>query len=42
MNAGVTLAGPALVVDNYTTILLPSSFNLAVDELQNIIITENP
>ncbi|MFC1826954.1 hydantoinase/oxoprolinase family protein [Thermodesulfobacteriota bacterium] len=42
MTAGVTLAGPALVVDNYTTILLPSSFDLAVDELQNIIIQVQP
>ena len=33
---GVILAGPALVVDNYTTILLPSGFKLEVDELQNI------
>ena len=33
---GVMLAGPALIVDNYTTILLPSSFKLEVDELQNI------
>jgi N-methylhydantoinase A len=38
MTTGFTLAGPALVVDNYTTILLPVSFVLEVDELQNIII----
>ena len=39
MAAGLTLAGPALVIDNYTTILLPESFSLAVDELHNIIIS---
>jgi N-methylhydantoinase A len=38
MTTGFTLAGPALVVDNYTTILLPASFVLEVDDLQNIII----
>ena len=36
MTTGFTLAGPALVVDDYTTILLPASFVLKVDELQNI------
>ena len=40
MEAGSTLAGPALVVDNYTTILLPDSFFLVVDELYNLIIQE--
>jgi len=39
MAAGLTLAGPALVIDNYTTILLPESFSLEVDELYNIIIS---
>ncbi|KPK36312.1 MAG: hypothetical protein AMK70_02780 [Nitrospira bacterium SG8_35_1] len=39
MAAGLTLAGPALVIDNYTTILLPESFSLDVDELHNIIIS---
>jgi N-methylhydantoinase A len=38
MAAGLILAGPALVVDNYTTILLPASFFLEVDELHNLII----
>ena len=38
MAAGLTLAGPALIVDNYTTILLPASFSLEVDELHNLII----
>jgi N-methylhydantoinase A len=42
MRAGLTLAGPALIVDNYTTILLPASFSLAVDELHNLIITGKP
>ncbi len=41
MDAGSTLAGPALVVDNYTTILLPASFSLEVDELHNLIIQGN-
>lgn len=43
---GSTLAGPALIVDDYTTVLLPDSFSLAVDELHNLIIAgashENP
>ena len=38
LTPGVSLAGPALVIDNYTTILLPASFSLYVDELDNIII----
>jgi N-methylhydantoinase A len=38
MASGLVLAGPALVVDNYTTILLPASFLLEVDELHNLII----
>jgi len=38
MASGIVLAGPALVVDNYTTILLPASFLLEVDELHNLII----
>jgi hypothetical protein len=41
MAAGLTLAGPALIVDNYTTILLPASFSLEVDELHNLIITNH-
>jgi N-methylhydantoinase A len=41
MAAGLTLAGPALIVDNYTTILLPASFSLEVDELHNLIIQGN-
>ena len=39
MTAGSKLAGPALVIDNYTTILLPGSFSLEVDELHNLIIS---
>jgi N-methylhydantoinase A len=35
---GQKIAGPALVIDNYTTILVPSSFELEVDPLYNIII----
>jgi N-methylhydantoinase A/oxoprolinase/acetone carboxylase beta subunit len=38
MAEGLTLSGPALIVDNYTTILLPASFSLAVDNLHNLII----
>ena len=37
MAAGLTLAGPALVIDNYTTILLPATFSLEVDELHNLV-----
>jgi N-methylhydantoinase A len=39
LHVGATLEGPALIVDNYTTILLPGSFSLAVDELENLAIT---
>jgi len=39
MAAGLTLTGPALVVDNYTTILLPALFSLEVDELHNLTIS---
>jgi N-methylhydantoinase A len=39
MTAGSTLTGPALVVDNYTTILLPESFELEVDELLNLMVS---
>jgi len=35
---GQNISGPALVIDNYTTILLPASFELAVDTLYNIVI----
>jgi N-methylhydantoinase A len=38
LTAGASLVGPALVVDNYTTILLPDSFSLEVDELHNILL----
>ncbi|MDX1776946.1 MAG: hydantoinase/oxoprolinase family protein, partial [Desulfobulbales bacterium] len=38
MAAGLTLAGPALIVDSYTTILLPPSFAMEVDELHNLIL----
>ena len=41
MPAGLSVSGPVLVVDNYTTILLPASFALEVDELQNLIILGN-
>jgi len=37
--AGSNLTGPALVIDNYTTILLPELFSLEVDELQNLMIS---
>jgi N-methylhydantoinase A len=39
MAAGLTLTGPALIVDNYTTILLPALFSLEVDELHNLTIS---
>jgi N-methylhydantoinase A len=35
---GQNISGPALVIDNYTTVLVPSSFELGVDSLYNIII----
>jgi len=41
MTAGLTLPGPALIVENYSTILLPASFSLSADELDNLIITRN-
>jgi N-methylhydantoinase A len=41
MPTGLSLAGPALVVDNYTTILLPASFSLEVDGLHNLVIQGN-
>ena len=37
--SGSNFAGPALIADNYTTIILPESFSLEVDELHNIIIS---
>jgi N-methylhydantoinase A len=46
MAVGARLTGPALVVDNYTTVLLPPGFDLETDELSNLIIRgdyrENP
>ena len=39
LSSGSNFAGPALIVDNYTTIILPESFSLEVDELHNIIIS---
>ncbi|MBW2522346.1 MAG: hypothetical protein JRD64_06535, partial [Deltaproteobacteria bacterium] len=38
MVAGATLSGPALVADNYTTVLLPASFSLEVDTFHNLVI----
>jgi N-methylhydantoinase A len=38
MVAGAILSGPALVADNYTTVLLPESFSLEVDALHNLVI----
>ena len=35
---GHTVAGPALIVDDYTTILLPARFHLRVDSLLNLLI----
>jgi len=35
---GHTVAGPALIVDDYTTILLPAGFHLRVDTLLNLLI----
>jgi N-methylhydantoinase A len=35
---GHYLAGPALIVDDYTTILLPDRFDLRVDSLLNLLI----
>ena len=35
---GHTVAGPALIVDDYTTILLPVRFHLRVDSLLNLLI----
>jgi N-methylhydantoinase A len=37
--SGSNFEGPALIADNYTTIILPESFSLEVDELHNIIIS---
>ena len=41
LHNGQTLQGPALIIDNYTTILLPAGFFLKVDELLNLVITVN-
>lgn len=41
MATGLHVSGPALVVDNYTTILLPAEFSLEVDELLNLVICQN-
>ncbi len=38
MTAGAEITGPALIVDDYTTVLLPANFTLEVDELLNIVI----
>ena len=38
---GHRLSGPALVVDDYTTILLPAHFHLLVDHLLNLLIRPN-
>jgi len=41
MLPGQNISGPALVIDNYTTIMVPSSFELGVDTLNNIILQWN-
>ena len=41
LHYGHFVKGPALVSDNYTTILIPSHFNLFVDSLLNLIIKPN-
>jgi len=38
---GHRLTGPALIVDDYTTILLPSRYHLVVDRLLNLLIRPN-
>jgi N-methylhydantoinase A len=38
LKPGHTLKGPALVVDNYTTILVQENYELSVDSLLNIIL----
>lgn len=38
MGTGATVSGPALIVDNYATVLLPESFSLEVDTLHNLVI----
>ncbi|MBW2466245.1 MAG: hydantoinase/oxoprolinase family protein [Deltaproteobacteria bacterium] len=38
---GQGLKGPALIVDNYTTVLLTDDFSLTVDTLLNLIIERN-
>lgn len=38
LRCGQQLCGPALIVDAYTTILLPGGFFLQVDEMDNLII----
>jgi N-methylhydantoinase A len=38
LRPGHRLAGPALIVDDYTTILLPSGFALGIDLLLNLVI----
>ena len=39
--SGHCLSGPALIVDDYTTILLPAHFHLKVDHLLNLLIRPN-
>ncbi|RJX35838.1 MAG: hydantoinase/oxoprolinase family protein [Desulfurivibrio sp.] len=41
LTSGHHLQGPALIVDDYTTILLPSRFHLSVDPLLNLLIKPN-
>jgi N-methylhydantoinase A len=38
MTPGAEIEGPALIVDDYTTVLLPGSFILRVDEMHNLVI----
>jgi len=39
LSPGNSLQGPALIIDNYTTILVQFNFEMAVDPLLNIILT---
>ena len=39
-SVGEKITGPALVVDDYTTVLLTEDFSLQVDTLLNLILEE--
>lgn len=36
---GIKIQGPVLIIDNYTTILVPMHFQITIDSLLNIILT---